>query len=451
MLENSMDKKYQIFISSTYTDLIEERKKVQETILSMYHIPIGMEMFSADDDEQWEIIKDTIDTSDYYVLIVGHRYGSLTKEGISYTRKEYEYASSQNIPVLAFIISPEVAVLPQNMDTNPDMIEKLNQFIDLIKKKPVEWWTNKDDLATKVSVALTKQFSKKKRPGWIRADKFNIEETQEELLQLLKRNRELEEENKEWRAKSVQRQPKLGVTLLPAKGHQVFSLPKEERSAIQREVDYEYSKIENNVLTKEQLEDADLMKQVEEYNNSLPDDKTLKKYIRDQEKYCASTEYGNKFIIRLWNSGTCKANNVSVKITYPGDVIITETYQIGGLKRPEAPKKLKNPVHYEWKGFTSSFLNLSFAREPSRLSPISLGTLHPNYGFRIEKSSMELWCDTLMHKNKKVYDECSISAVKPGTYTLQCEFICEEYPEPESCELKIQFVEADTKSGEETR
>ena len=31
-----MEKKYQVFISSTYEDLKEERKKVQDTILGMY-------------------------------------------------------------------------------------------------------------------------------------------------------------------------------------------------------------------------------------------------------------------------------------------------------------------------------------------------------------------------------------------------------------------------------
>lgn len=60
-----MDKKYQIFISSTYKDLINEREQVRDTILSMYQFPIGMEMFSAADEEQWEIIKETIDSSDY--------------------------------------------------------------------------------------------------------------------------------------------------------------------------------------------------------------------------------------------------------------------------------------------------------------------------------------------------------------------------------------------------
>lgn len=69
-----MEKKYQIFISSTYKDLIEARSKVRDAILSMMHFPVGMEMFNAADEEQWEIIQETIDSSDYYVLILGQRY-----------------------------------------------------------------------------------------------------------------------------------------------------------------------------------------------------------------------------------------------------------------------------------------------------------------------------------------------------------------------------------------
>ena len=69
-----MEKKYQIFISSTYKDLIEARSKVRDAILSMMHFPVGMEMFNAADEEQWEIIQETIDGSDYYVLILGQRY-----------------------------------------------------------------------------------------------------------------------------------------------------------------------------------------------------------------------------------------------------------------------------------------------------------------------------------------------------------------------------------------
>ena len=96
-----MEKKYQIFISSTYKDLIEARSKVRDAILSMMHFPVGMEMFNAADEEQWEIIQETIDSSDYYVLILGQRYGSVIESGsdagISYTEKEFRYSCVHNL------------------------------------------------------------------------------------------------------------------------------------------------------------------------------------------------------------------------------------------------------------------------------------------------------------------------------------------------------------------
>lgn len=63
-----MDKKYQVFISSTYEDLIEARAKVRDAILSMYHFPVGMELFGAANEEQWQIISETIDSSEVSIL-----------------------------------------------------------------------------------------------------------------------------------------------------------------------------------------------------------------------------------------------------------------------------------------------------------------------------------------------------------------------------------------------
>ena len=98
-----MEKKYQIFISSTYEDLKRAREKVQDAVLAMYHFPVSMELFGAADEEQWEIIRETIDSSDYYVLIIAQRYGSIISDGpdagMSYTesnldmRKKREFQS----------------------------------------------------------------------------------------------------------------------------------------------------------------------------------------------------------------------------------------------------------------------------------------------------------------------------------------------------------------------
>ena len=96
-----MDKRYQVFISSTFRDLRDERQAVLKAILEIDHMPAGMELFPASDDAAWQLIKDVIDASDYYVLIVGGRYGSLDDTGIGYTEKEYDYAIASGKPGLS--------------------------------------------------------------------------------------------------------------------------------------------------------------------------------------------------------------------------------------------------------------------------------------------------------------------------------------------------------------
>jgi Domain of unknown function (DUF4062) len=94
-------------VSSTYEDLRSERNEVIKACLNMGHIPVGMEMFNAADEEQWAVITRTIDQCDYYVVIVAHRYGSAMPEGLSYTEKEYDYALAQGVPILGFIIQED--------------------------------------------------------------------------------------------------------------------------------------------------------------------------------------------------------------------------------------------------------------------------------------------------------------------------------------------------------
>jgi hypothetical protein len=105
--ELPMEKVYQVFVSSTYEDLISERNEVLRVLLKHDCFPSGMELFYAADEDQLSIIKRVIDEIAFYVLIVGNRYGSIySKTGVSFTETEYDYAVSQGIPVLAFI-NPE--------------------------------------------------------------------------------------------------------------------------------------------------------------------------------------------------------------------------------------------------------------------------------------------------------------------------------------------------------
>jgi hypothetical protein len=98
------DKRYQVSVSSTYLDLKEERHAVIMALLQLNAIPSGMELFPAADEDAWTLIKSVIDDCDYYLLVVGGKYGSVDPvEDISYTEKEYDYAIECGKPVMAFL------------------------------------------------------------------------------------------------------------------------------------------------------------------------------------------------------------------------------------------------------------------------------------------------------------------------------------------------------------
>jgi hypothetical protein len=126
--KRKMDKRYQVFISSTFTDLKEERRTVLRSVLMLDHMPAGMELFPATDDAAWQLICDVIDASDYYLLILGGRYGSLDEEGIGFTEKEYLYASSKGIPVVPFLHRNPDNIPRDKTETSPKAWKKLQSF-----------------------------------------------------------------------------------------------------------------------------------------------------------------------------------------------------------------------------------------------------------------------------------------------------------------------------------
>lgn len=188
-----MDKKFQVFLSSTYEDLKEQRDQVIKAILEMGHIPVGMEMFSAADEEQWKIIQRQIDQSDYYVVVAAHKYGSVTGDGISYTEKEYDYAVEKGVPVLGFVIDAKASWPSDLMEQSADKRASLQAFKDKIKGRLVNFWSSKDDLHAKVSISLMKSMSTSPRTGWVRSNEVVGPELIKELTRLSTENASLRE------------------------------------------------------------------------------------------------------------------------------------------------------------------------------------------------------------------------------------------------------------------
>lgn len=181
-----MDKKYQVFVSSTYEDLQEERRKVMESLLQMNCFPVGMEYFNASDESQWDVIRSLIDECDYYVLIVAGRYGSIDEStGKSYSHKEYEYALSIGVPTIAFI-HKDISTLPKGKtESDPSIEAKLESFKSDVKKHLCKFWDSSDSLAAQVVLSLNNLIKTKPRVGWVKADQASSD-ANAEIIRLRK-------------------------------------------------------------------------------------------------------------------------------------------------------------------------------------------------------------------------------------------------------------------------
>ena len=179
-------KRYQVFVSSTFEDLQSERQHVIQALLELDCIPAGMELFPAADDDQWSLIKNVIDDSDYYVLIVGGRYGSIGPTGKSYTEMEYSYAIEIGKPVLAFLHASPGDLPSSKVESDSSARAQLEQFRALVRQKHCRTWHSPAELGGIVSRSLVQAIKHRPAVGWVKADQPN-EATLRELLELRKR------------------------------------------------------------------------------------------------------------------------------------------------------------------------------------------------------------------------------------------------------------------------
>lgn len=154
-----MNKKLQVFVSSTYADLIEERQAAVQAILDAGHIPAGMELFKAGK-SQMKTIQKWIDESDVYMLILGGRYGSIEEEsGLSYTELEYKYALSKDMPVFAIVLDDSFLFTKAALSGKDTIFEKENpnkyeEFKSLVMSKIIKKANNINSIEAIVHSAI---------------------------------------------------------------------------------------------------------------------------------------------------------------------------------------------------------------------------------------------------------------------------------------------------------
>jgi hypothetical protein len=194
---NFIRKRLQVFVSSTFSDLIPERQAAVEAILSAGHIPAGMELFAAGDESQMEVIKQWIDESDVYLLILGGRYGSVeSKTGKSYTQLEYEYALTQGKPLFACVMT-ESGLDERVKSRGKSVLElenpqKLKEFREQVLTKISKFFDDSKDIKIIVVETLSHFSRREDLVGWIRASEgADMPRLADEIARLSRENAQL--------------------------------------------------------------------------------------------------------------------------------------------------------------------------------------------------------------------------------------------------------------------
>lgn len=142
-----------IFISSTYEDLKDYRQAVYVALRRLGHQSIAMEDYVATDQTPLERTLQDVANSDFYVGIIGWRYGYVPPgENRSITELELEAAKRASIPCLIFLVDEHAPWPRTYIDDNPKLI---NQFRTALQTQfLVAYFSSPDELAVQVGAAL---------------------------------------------------------------------------------------------------------------------------------------------------------------------------------------------------------------------------------------------------------------------------------------------------------
>ncbi|MHA3057767.1 DUF4062 domain-containing protein [Acinetobacter sp. ANC 5584] len=445
----SNDKKYQVFISSTYTDLIEARQAAINAVLESYNFPVGMEMFGADNDEQWAIIKDAIDVSDFYILILGHRYGSISKEGISYTEKEFDYAISKGVKAICFVRNEMVATIPTERETDAEKITKLNAFrTKVLADRVCVFWDEVEDLNQKISASLFKTMQRHGGIGWVRGNQASGQ-LAEEIAKLSEENRTLRDENERLKQSIQVKLPILKLSINEineSEGIEIVWKHLLEENMYKKPEKISSSHVNNqvgNIYAKAlRMGLPGIDKYIQEYNNDV--DKITE--VRIQKHNAALRELeqltSGSFnpSILLKNVGNAIANKISVEIEVPDFIRIIDDASDDDIKAYK--QKIENNLIPDIKSPEK--------RHMEYLTPnvFGIGSIIPKLGNTsflrnscTKNNKIYISDEVLLHTKSIHADEYYFIPLAIGKGVIKVNIICAEYSEPEYFEIPISVIE----------
>jgi hypothetical protein len=169
------DRRFQVFVSSTFEDLVDQRKQAIEVIFERGHIPIALERFAARNESDLEVITTAIKSCQVYLLILGHRYGELVPgEEYSFTELEFRIARDHGLLILPLVLKPaEVARRRMELDsTRTKDANELKHFEQFERFREStgrfrQFWGPDDQFKFLVANALNDNLRYVSKPGFV--------------------------------------------------------------------------------------------------------------------------------------------------------------------------------------------------------------------------------------------------------------------------------------------
>ena len=428
-----MEKRYQVFISSTYTDLKDERERVTQAIMGLNCIPAGMELFPAVDEEQFNFIKKVIDDCDYYILIIGGRYGSVSQNGLSYTEMEFDYAMEKGIKVMAFIHADPNAIPLGKSEQSEIGREKLERFKARIStNRVIKQWNDISELPGLVTSSLSQAIRSYPAVGWVRASQLPSSNLSEELAFLAKENRELKREMENFISFR---------TLKP--NIEVYANDKKEITFTTEDKFFRTLCIpfDEESISEELLRELP-PNYVKNYNHSVEKNRDLaEKYNKE---YRLFNQKSVEVVFSAKNSGNVKAKMIHVDIVRPEGVSFFKDQELP-KRPPKWPKEiLLHPLNEAFRGsmpeVPSYIKPLESLVDPKIYDVVSLSKLVPHNNKKwqsLRDGNFSFFRQELLHTRTTHCEKILISVDSPGEYELTISVICEEFTEPILSKMKI--------------
>ena len=184
-----LDKRYQVFISSSGAEMQPERIILSQTLVGMGFFSWGLEQRTP---LNTAFARRQIDDCDYVMILLGSQYGEQSVSGVGYMHLEYIYAVTKQKPIIVFMHEDPASRDPSLHDTKPELQEKFKEFRQLLQQEAdqVFCYRTLRDLEMAVRLNMPQMLERYPVSGWVRPQ--NTQALHDEIDQLKAKVAQLE-------------------------------------------------------------------------------------------------------------------------------------------------------------------------------------------------------------------------------------------------------------------